>query len=101
MLLKTLSVVTVACVFLFAAINFSACGNSNTKQNIKHDTIPRLTEKDITIPGNFSNQRSLKFDSSLIGLFLKQYQKLQPFKKDIDSFYRRRNYAFAWYDNAC
>ena len=79
---------------------FTSCGNSNSadRQN-KRDTVPALTQKDITIPGNFSNQRTLKFKSFLIDSFLTKYPLLQTYKKDIDTFYHKRDFAFAWYDN--
>jgi len=98
---KTLPGIFTTCLLLLSTIYFTACSNSNTEnKNIKQDTIPKLTEKDITIPGNFSSQRVLKFDSSLIDSFLLRYPQLQAYKKDIDTFYHKRNFAFAWYDNA-
>lgn len=54
---------------------------------------------DNTIAGNFSDQHTLKFDSVQITTFVRQFPKLLPFKAEIDTFYRRRQYAFAWFDN--
>ncbi|MEP6845090.1 MAG: L,D-transpeptidase family protein [Panacibacter sp.] len=101
MVFKNISPITASCLLYFFVFIFPACSNGNAEQkNIKQDTVPRLTEKDITIPGNFSNQQRLKFDSSLVGTFLQLYPMLQSYKIDIDSFYHHRNYAFAWYDNS-
>lgn len=88
-------------ILICGLVLFFSCKNSNGEQKtIARDTVPELTEKDITIPGNFSSQESMKFDSLQIRTFLKAYPQLQVFKKDIDSFYHHRNYAFAWFDNA-
>jgi L,D-transpeptidase YcbB len=98
---KFFSCVSAICLLLLLTAYFTACKNSSAEhKNILQDTVPKLTEKDITIPGNFSSQRVLKFDSSFIDSFLQHYPKLQPYKKDIDTFYYKRNFAFAWYDNA-
>jgi len=41
----------------------------------------------------------LKFDKKLIDSFLLRYPQIKQYKKDIDTFYHKRNFAFAWYDN--
>jgi len=93
-------IIAVCLLFILYSL-FVACGNNNTAEykTSKHDTIPQITEKDITIPGNFSDQRSLKFDKKLIDSFLLRYPQIKQYKKDIDTFYYKRNFAFAWYDN--
>jgi hypothetical protein len=93
-------IIAVCLLFILCSL-FVACGNNNTAEykTSKHDTIPQITEKDITIPGNFSDQRSLKFDKKLIDSFLLRYPQIKQYKKDIDTFYYKRNFAFAWYDN--
>jgi L,D-transpeptidase YcbB len=78
-----------------------SCSNSNGEDKKQvSDTIPAHTEKDASIPGNFSSQASIKFDSIQLGKFIAAYPQLQAYKKDLDSFYHQRNYAFAWFDNA-
>jgi murein L,D-transpeptidase YcbB/YkuD len=96
----TPSFITV-CVLFILSIQFISCGNNSTVEykTAKHDTIPQITQKDITIPGNFSDQRSLKFDKKLIDSFVLHYPDLKQYKNDIDTFYYKRNFAFAWYDN--
>ncbi|CAN5841311.1 L,D-transpeptidase family protein [soil metagenome] len=86
----------IICVLILC---FSCKNSSGEKKKNTIDTVPALSDKDLTIPGNFSSQQSIKFDSTAINKFLTTYPQLQVFKKDIDSFYHRRNYAFAWYDN--
>jgi L,D-transpeptidase YcbB len=75
----------------------SCIGNSTEQQtgNFK-DTIPR--QQDRSLPGNFSAQTSLRFDSAAIPAFLKKYDSLSNFRNEISSFYKNRNYAYAWFD---
>jgi len=54
---------------------------------------------DESIPGNFSSQSSLQFDSTDLVLFLKKYDSLRVFRKDLTAFYQHRNYAYAWFDD--
>ncbi|QEC70306.1 L,D-transpeptidase family protein [Panacibacter ginsenosidivorans] len=90
-------------VFFLSVISFhfTACSDGKTEEHKaeRPDTIPQPTKNDITIRGNFSDQRSLKFDKKIIDAFLSRYPKLRSYKKDIDTFYAKRNFAFAWYDN--
>ena len=78
-------------------IIFSAC-NNNTSQNKKNDTVPVVSLKDKTIQGSFNSKLDVFFDSSRLTQFLEAYPKLEPYKKDLDSFYYKRKFAFAWYD---
>ncbi|MBG9376859.1 L,D-transpeptidase family protein [Panacibacter sp. DH6] len=91
---------TPALIAAFFLAFLGACNSGNsTEHTNKRDTVPALTEKDITIPGNFSSQKTLKFKSSLVDSFLVKFPLLKVYKKDIDTFYNKRNFAFAWYDN--
>ncbi len=80
-----------------------SCSGNCTEQragNIK-DTIPppRTQEQDRSVPGNFSGQSSIRFDSAAISAFLRKYDSLSTFRKELLSFYKNRNYAYAWFDN--
>ncbi len=85
-------------LLVFALIR---CSNStNTKDStgkVFRDTIP-ISNKDLSIPGNFSTQTKLTFDSALIKKFLGNFTKFKPFEKDIRSFYQGRKFAYAWFD---
>ena len=63
------------------------------------DTLPAKSNIDPSIPGNFSSQRVLHFDSTHIGHFLTQYPLLQEYSSDIRKFYSNRQFAFAWFDS--
>ncbi len=78
----------------------SCSGNCTEQQNKIKDTIPSpKTQQDLSLPGNFSAQTILSFDSAAIPAFLKKYDSLGTFRKELLSFYKNRNYAYAWFDN--
>ncbi len=52
-----------------------------------------------SVAGNFSNQQKIKFDSVKLTDFLVKYPQLISFKKELDSFYFNRQYAYAWFDD--
>lgn len=57
-----------------------------------------LKKWDETIPGSFSDQTDIKFDSAALGKFFKSYPEMAVYKDSISEFYKRRNYAYAWFD---
>jgi L,D-transpeptidase YcbB len=81
-----------------------ACrGNISGEVNAtRKDTLPpgSPNQLDPSIPGNFSEQKTNVFDSTLLFDFLKTHDSLQTYRKDIMDFYRTRNYAYAWYDGS-
>ena len=88
-------------LFFLTACGFVACNNLDAEHtNIKQDSIPIVSKNDATIPGNFSSQTMIKFDSVQIQSFLQKYPQLKPVENNLISFYRGRKYAFAWFDNA-
>lgn len=81
---------------------FLSCGNNNSQNTTPvlpapGDTI-KPSNNDPSIPGSFSTQTQLTFDSGQLKLFLKNYSQFKPFEKNIYSFYRGRKYAYAWFD---
>ena len=44
-------------------------------------------------------QTILRFDSAAIPAFLRKYDSLGTFRKELLSFYKNRNYAYAWFDS--
>ena len=76
----------------------SGCRSSNGKEKkIAVDSIPKPAN-DITLPGNFSTQTKLKFDSTAIPAFFQQYPQLKAFEKELQAFYRNRKFTYAWFD---
>jgi len=74
--------------------------NRRKSQDELQDSIKKeaLKKWDETIPGSFSEQRDLKFDSVSIDGFLKSYPALESYKDSIYEFYKRRDYAYAWFN---
>lgn len=65
------------------------------------DTLPTPAKvlRDASIPGNFSAQTRLRFDSTEVERFLTSYPEMAEFGPSIRKFYRNRRYAYAWYDS--
>lgn len=88
--------------FLILAITvpFSGCGQSKRNTQISDDSLKNRVEKEwnSTIPGSFSPEMLTSFDSLEISRFIEKYPSFRPYKESILTFYRRRNFAFAWFD---
>jgi murein L,D-transpeptidase YcbB/YkuD len=83
-----------ACMLLIAAL--VGCGQE-IKKPVPVDSLAHEWNK--TIPGNFSGQSKLTFDSTRIDVFLEQHPAFRPYSADMQSFYRRRKYAYAWFES--
>src|SRR5690349_6669832 len=59
---------------------------------------PELQLEKQAVAGNFSSQAELKFDSAAVQTFLNHYPKFADYAPSLLQFYRKRNFAFAWYD---
>jgi murein L,D-transpeptidase YcbB/YkuD len=91
------------CQLLIAAYLSTAllsCNGNSTEKNPLpgQDTLPSRQKADPSIPGNFSPQTSLRFDSSEIDAFLARYPELKEFGREMRNFYRGRSHAYAWFD---
>jgi len=76
-----------------------SCKQSPKHRVSKADSIKKkiVKEWNKTIPGSFSDQTKTVFDSSQINIFLKKYPAFDPYAKDINLFYSKRKFAYAWY----
>lgn len=85
------------CVFISLSILSSLVGCSQpTKTVDKTNSIEKTSNE--TVPGSFSRQSALVFDSTEVVSFLKKYPNVQGYEREIRSFYRKRNFAYAWFD---
>ncbi len=50
------------------------------------------------VAGNFSDQKNLKLDSAEILNFTTQFNLFLPYQKELQRFYKSRNYNMAWHD---
>src|SRR5215475_10186641 len=90
----------VICGFLL----FQSCGcqsNSNQQKN-SQDSIPTRATRavDPTLPGDFSEPTSLRFDKNEINTFISRFPQFKSLNNDLETFYSGRQYSYAWYDNA-
>lgn len=88
------------CLTLIGLI--SSCQETQKKPYVRtaKDTLPSKSNIDPSIPGNFSRQQTLHFDSTQIAQFLRQYPLLKEYGNDMEQFYRNRQFAYAWFDTA-
>jgi len=88
-------------VFVLSVLVLSNCKNNRKKHhNYIADSLKKKMVKEWTktIPGNFSDQTEVVFDSTRIVTFLQKHPALAPYEQDLRSFYRKRKFAYAWYE---
>jgi murein L,D-transpeptidase YcbB/YkuD len=78
------------------SFSLSSCGQQKEKVN-QADSLVKAWNQ--TIPGNFSSQSSVTYDSTEMASFFKRYPDLSQYADQIRNFYRKRNYAYAWFEN--
>ncbi|UOE46637.1 L,D-transpeptidase family protein [Mucilaginibacter sp. SMC90] len=86
---------------ILSVLALSNCKNASKKNHIsKADSLKKKMVKEWTktIPGNFSNQTELVFDSIQIASFMQKHPALVPYEQDLRNFYRKRKFAYAWYE---
>ena len=85
---------SIAVIFILI-INFSCEGNSKQQNQANKDSV----SSNINSQTSKINQlQRPPFDSTSIVSFIEQYPQLSPLQKVLDSFYHKRNYAFAWFN---
>ena len=94
---------TRALSLLVLAWQLNACNSVCSKEEQQHpnsDTLPKVEQlvRDPSIPGNFSTQTALHFDSSEIGRFLTDFPRFADHRSELFKFYTRRKFAYAWFD---
>lgn len=78
---------------------FCNCNNGKSGTPVSTDTSAPVNNKDLSIPGSFSSQTKLHFDSGFVAIFLDSFSQFKVFEKDIYSFYQNRQFAYAWFDD--
>ncbi len=74
-----------------------SCKNNSGQNN--HSQKDADAPSVISIAGNFSNQQKIKFEAFRLSDFIIKYPQLLDTKKELDSFYHKRDYAYAWFDD--
>jgi len=88
-------------LFILSVLALSGCNNPIKKHKLsKADSLKKKMVKEWTktIPGNFSDQKELVFDSTRIATFLQNHPALVSYEQDLRNFYRKRKFAYAWYE---
>lgn len=87
-----------ACLLLAFTVQ---CGpGRNKKDRTPADSVNNSFDTwNQTIRGGFSGQTVLRFDSTRLDSFLMVYSAFKKYEEDIRTFYRKREYAYAWFDD--
>ena len=88
-------VVIFSCAFYFQNCRHQINGQG---REVKKDTITYKPAADLSLPGGFSNQTELYFDSLSIDSFFKKHPLLSSYQKEVSSYYKKRKFRYAWYD---
>lgn len=83
-------------LLLLLALSISCKHNSGQNNHLQKGAFTAAAN---SVAGNFSNQEKVKFDSAKLTEFMAKYPQLISFKKELDSFYFKRQYAYAWFDD--
>ena len=81
--------------FLIGLFSLSSCGQRKGTAD-KADPVKQILDQ--TVAGNFSDQSQTIFDSLKIDLFFKKFSQVKPYERQVRIFYKRRNFAYAWFD---
>lgn len=76
----------------------SGCNTEQKEESPAAQAKDTLVIADASIPGNFSSQTKLVFDSTRVDSFLNKFPLFKAYESDLRKFYQMRNYAYAWYD---
>lgn len=79
-----------------ASGSFTGCAQ-RVKTVVPADTLAKVWDR--TIPGSFSGQSKLVFDSTKLVSFFKDYPALRSYQAQVGTFYSNRKYAYAWFDD--
>jgi murein L,D-transpeptidase YcbB/YkuD len=84
--------------FILMFISFSLYGCA---QQVKNPSRADSLAKDWnqTIPGNFSAQSKDVFDSTQVQAFFEKYPDLKSCEDQVQTFYTKRKFAYAWFDD--
>jgi hypothetical protein len=77
------------------------CSNDNPRQTKEFNHIqPAVRIPDLSIPGSFIKTNEISLDSNDIVIFIDSFSKFKMISSDLKVFYKKRNYAYAWFDKS-
>jgi murein L,D-transpeptidase YcbB/YkuD len=83
-------------MLLSGGFSVNSCSQQPVKKIVPTDSLVKNWNQ--TIPGNFSEQTKTVFDSTQLTVFINHFPGFKSFAIEINSFYRKRNFAYAWFD---
>ena len=78
-------------------ISLAAAGCSQQKGG--HQTTHTSEDSSPTVVGNFSAQSKMSFDSTRLTPFFNNFPDLKRYENQVRSFYSKRKYTYAWFDD--
>ncbi|HTN20477.1 MAG TPA: L,D-transpeptidase family protein [Pelobium sp.] len=84
-------------IFFSLCISLVSCGQSQKNKESAQDSA--YVDWNRSIAGSFIGQAKPTFDSVEIYSFFKRYPQLKQVEKDVYTFYRNRDFTYAWFDN--
>ena len=76
------------------------CSNDNHKQTKASNHQPAGRIPDLSIPGSFIKMNEIILDSNDIVKFNDSFPKFRTIATELNIFYKKRNYALAWFDKS-
>lgn len=86
-----------AFMLLAGGIFLSCVGKRN--EPIVASAAPKKLDLATSVSGNFSAPSPIKMDSNALGPFFKRYPSAAPYKNEMLTFYRGRQFSYAWFDH--
>ena len=88
-------------VVIILSLFFLSCNDANTKPSSsgQHSNYSQNIV-DISIPGSFNPESKTIFDSLFLNEFIDSFPQFRVLKKDLQEFYKKRNFSYAWYDES-
>ena len=86
-------------LILMITVSLYSCSEMNTERHLqKNDSTTYKSFMDESVAGSFAEVTSYTFDSNKIKIFIDSFPLFSPIAKDLISFYRGRNFSYAWFD---
>jgi murein L,D-transpeptidase YcbB/YkuD len=77
------------------------CSNDNPRHTKEFNHLqPAVRIPDLSIPGSFIQTNEISLDSNDIVIFIDSFSKFKMISSDLNVFYKKRNYAYAWFDKS-
>ncbi len=90
----------IASFYTFCILIVGCCNDKVSQTKKFHNHQPAIRIPDLSIPGSFIKSNEINLDSNDIVIFIDSFSKFKLIATDLISFYKKRDYAFAWFDKS-